>query len=127
MSQMFGGLDICSLEALVAKNGQEYIIEVNDCAMGLLGESQEEDRRNIADVVLKAMENICVPPDSAAKPVTDNNVTDTPKQVPPVPQRMLSRKDLETSDKGDDSATDDSPQRKVKTRTRRQRSDSEGK
>ena len=53
---MFGGLALCSLEALVAKDGKEYIIEVNDCAMGLLGESQEEDRRNIAEVVIKEME-----------------------------------------------------------------------
>ena len=53
---MFGGLAICSLEAVVAKDGQEYIIEVNDCAMGLLGESQEEDRKNIAEVVIKEME-----------------------------------------------------------------------
>ena len=53
---MFGGLAMCSLEAVVAKDGKEYIIEVNDCAMGLLGESQEEDRRNIAEVVIKEME-----------------------------------------------------------------------
>ena len=53
---MFGGLALCSLEAVVAKDGKEYIIEVNDCAMGLLGESQEEDRRNIAEVVIKEME-----------------------------------------------------------------------
>jgi hypothetical protein len=49
-------LALCSLEAVVAKDGKEYIIEVNDCAMGLLGESQEEDRRNIAEVVIKEME-----------------------------------------------------------------------
>ena len=53
---MFGGLALCSLEAVVAKDGKEYIIEVNDCAMGLLGESQEDDRRNIAEVVIKEME-----------------------------------------------------------------------
>ena len=50
---MFGGLDLCSLEALVARDGTEVIIEVNDCAMGLLGESQEEDRRNIAKVIVQ--------------------------------------------------------------------------
>ena len=60
---MFGGLALCSLEAVVAKDGKEYIIEVNDCAMGLLGESQEDDRRNIAEVVIKEMEveNFCGP------------------------------------------------------------------
>jgi glutathione synthase/RimK-type ligase-like ATP-grasp enzyme len=53
---MFGGLDICSLEAVVAKDGKEYIIEVNDSATGLLGESQEDDRKHIAELVLKNME-----------------------------------------------------------------------
>ena len=53
---MFGGLDICSLEALVAKDDKEYIIEVNDCATTLLGESQEDDRKHIAELVLKTME-----------------------------------------------------------------------
>ena len=53
---MFGGLGICSLEAVVGKDGKEFIIEVNDSATALLGESQEEDRRNIADLVLQQME-----------------------------------------------------------------------
>ena len=55
---MFGGLDICSLEAVVAKDDKEYIIEANDCATTLLGESQEDDRKNIAELVLKSMEVI---------------------------------------------------------------------
>ena len=59
MSEMFGGLGICSLEAVVGKDGKEFIIEVNDCATALLGESQEEDRRNIAELVLQQMEVIC--------------------------------------------------------------------
>ena len=46
---MFGGLGICSLEAVVAKDDKEYIIEANDCATTLLGESQEDDRKNIAE------------------------------------------------------------------------------
>ena len=39
-------------------DSREYIIEVNDSAMTLLGESQEEDRRNIAELVIARMENI---------------------------------------------------------------------
>ena len=46
VSQMFGGLDICSLEAVVSRiDGKEWIIEVNDCATTLMGESQEDDRK----------------------------------------------------------------------------------
>ena len=56
ISQLFGGLGICSLEAVVARDGKEYIIEVNDCATTLMGESQEEDRKNITELVIKEME-----------------------------------------------------------------------
>ena len=69
VSEMFGGLDICSLEALATKDGREVIIEVNDCATDLLGESQEEDRKNIAEVVLKTIEAKCsVPQNSFQNP-----------------------------------------------------------
>merc|ERR1712223_861727 len=61
ISQLFGGLGICSLEAVVARDGKEFIIEVNDCATTLMGESQEEDRKNIAELVLKEMEDKCKP------------------------------------------------------------------
>jgi hypothetical protein len=61
VSEMFGGLDMCSLEAVVAKDGEEVIIEVNDCALNLMGESQEEDRKQIAEMGLKQMEVQCVP------------------------------------------------------------------
>jgi len=59
VSEMFGGLDLCSLEAVVAKDGQEVIIEVNDCALSLMGDNQEEDRNYIADLVLSRMETRC--------------------------------------------------------------------
>jgi len=62
VSALFGGLLLCSMEAVVDNAGKEYIIEVNDCAMGLLGDGQDEDRRNMADVVLKEMETHCKPP-----------------------------------------------------------------
>ena len=56
ISKLFGGLSICSLEAVVGRDGKEYLIEVNDSATTLMGESQEEDRKNIAELVLKEME-----------------------------------------------------------------------
>jgi len=59
VSQMFGGLSICSLEAVVGKDDSEHIIEVNDCAMKLMGETAEEDREMIAQLVLNKMEKVC--------------------------------------------------------------------
>lgn len=53
---MFGGLEICALEVVVSKDGREYIIEVNDSALSLMGESQEDDRRHIADLVAHRMQ-----------------------------------------------------------------------
>ena len=77
VSSMFGGLAICSLEALVARDGREVIIEVNDCAMGLLGESQEEDRKHIAEVVMEEMEGWCCPPQETSGSDTTEKVADS--------------------------------------------------
>lgn len=57
-SELFGGLDICALEIVVAKDGREYIIELNDSALTLMGDTQDEDRRLIADIVLQRMQVI---------------------------------------------------------------------
>jgi hypothetical protein len=56
VSELFGGLDICALEIIVAKDGREFIIEVNDSALSLMGDSQEEDRRHIAELVANRMQ-----------------------------------------------------------------------
>ena len=55
---MFGGLALYSVEAVVDKDDKEYIIEVNDSALGLMGDnnSQEEDKKMIAEMVLREME-----------------------------------------------------------------------
>ena len=104
---------MCSLEALVTRSGDEVIIEVNDCAMGLLGESQEEDRKNIAEVVLTAMESSCLPPDG----VKVDEEAGVKSRVPPsVPDRQMSRTDPSEN-------IEDSPERII---SRRRRSDSEG-
>lgn len=72
---IFGGLDICSIEAVVSKDDKEFIIEVKDCATTLLGESQEDDRKFIAELVLKSMEEnlkITIPTEDG-KPAESNN------------------------------------------------------
>jgi hypothetical protein len=56
VSKLFGGLDICSVQVVVdAETGKEYIIDVCDCSLNLLGESQDGDRRLIADLVWDRM------------------------------------------------------------------------
>ena len=81
VSQLFGGLEICSLEALVTKDNREIIIEVNDCAMGLLGESQEEDRKHIAEVVVREMERSCGVPASSEHIAPLSNTVTSPQDT----------------------------------------------
>lgn len=50
------GLEMCSLEILVGKDGRECIIEVNDSALTLMGDTQEEDRRHIAEITVQHMQ-----------------------------------------------------------------------
>jgi hypothetical protein len=61
VSQIFGGLDICAIEIVQSKNGKEFIIEINDCTMKLLGETYEEDCQIIAELIIHKMEIYCRP------------------------------------------------------------------
>lgn len=47
---------MCALELVVGKDGREHIIELNDSATTLMGDSQEEDRRHLAELVLQRMQ-----------------------------------------------------------------------
>ncbi|CAB3221478.1 unnamed protein product [Arctia plantaginis] len=61
VSEIFGGLEVCALELVVGKDGREHIIELNDSATSFMGDSQEEDRRHLAELVLQRMQAVCRP------------------------------------------------------------------
>lgn len=56
VSELFGGLEICSLAVLVGKDGKETILKATDCTFSLIGDTQEEDRRMVADIVTARMQ-----------------------------------------------------------------------
>eukprot|EP00466_Bigelowiella_natans_P003820 jgi/Bigna1/86822/estExt_fgenesh1_pg.C_140076 len=58
-ANMFGGLDILTVDAIHnAKDGKEYIMEVNGTSSGLLPTHQEEDDGHIRDLVLEKLNSI---------------------------------------------------------------------
>ncbi|KAK2584475.1 hypothetical protein KPH14_006850 [Odynerus spinipes] len=85
--QLFGGLDICAIELLVGKDGREHIIEVNDSALSLMGDSQEEDRRHIADLVTAKMQACCRPPSVLTKTASRGSMSGSSQATSPVEDR----------------------------------------
>ncbi|KAL4225803.1 hypothetical protein ACF0H5_013793 [Mactra antiquata] len=73
-SKIFGGLDVLVVEAIQGKDGKEYIIGVNDSAMTLLGETQEEDRKLIAELTLSKMQATLKPVQTSMKASSTSSV-----------------------------------------------------
>ena len=62
-SQLFGGLDICTVDVLVeAESGKEWILEVNGTSSGLSPEQAVEDNEIIRELTLERMNTeLCQP------------------------------------------------------------------
>lgn len=56
LSEMFGGMEVCGISIAVAKDGREFILGASDSTLQLMGDTQEDDRRQIADIVVSRMQ-----------------------------------------------------------------------
>uniref|UniRef100_A0A182XXI4 Synapsin ATP-binding domain-containing protein n=1 Tax=Anopheles stephensi TaxID=30069 RepID=A0A182XXI4_ANOST len=88
VSELFGGMEVCGVAVIVSKEGKEFIISAADSTFPLMGDSQEEDRRQIADLVVGRMQNVCRP-SMMTKAVSRSSIssrgTSPTEDAPPVP------------------------------------------
>lgn len=49
-------MEVCGLSIVVAKDGKEFILGASDSTLPLMGDTQEDDRRQIAELVISRMQ-----------------------------------------------------------------------
>lgn len=57
---MFGGMEVCGISIAVGKDGREHILGASDSTLQLMGDTQEDDRRQIAELVCTRMQVRCI-------------------------------------------------------------------
>ncbi|VDM96200.1 unnamed protein product [Thelazia callipaeda] len=82
ISDAFGGLEVFGIDILVAKDGREIIHDVND-VVTLLGDTQEDDRRTIVDLI---QNHIIQSAQRVVQQIPSTRVNTAPPAPPPRPQ-----------------------------------------
>uniref|UniRef100_A0A0M3HYY8 ATP-grasp domain-containing protein n=1 Tax=Ascaris lumbricoides TaxID=6252 RepID=A0A0M3HYY8_ASCLU len=91
VSEAFEGIDVLALDILVAKDGREIIHDAND-VVPFLGDSQEEDRKAIADLIQSHIISRCA---QSMQPSLskggEQHMVNAPPAPPPRPTPAVSR------------------------------------
>ncbi len=57
-TELFGGLDICTIDLVVGEDDQEYILEVNGTSSGFFPGRANEDNKVVRDLVVRRMNQV---------------------------------------------------------------------